>query len=103
MSVQGKFQIAEVSVAIFERALKIWGLDLDKGDAMWQLYADYYSSDAQKLAGVTRRRCAQAIRGSQEIFDSYAKSEKDAEKLERTQTKHEASLPKLFKLEQFDA
>ena len=35
------FAITENHVKIFERALKIWGLDLEKGDAMWQLYADY--------------------------------------------------------------
>ena len=27
--------------AVFEKAVSIWGVDLDKGDAFWQLYADY--------------------------------------------------------------
>ena len=26
---------------VFERAVRIWGLEIDKGDAMWQLFADY--------------------------------------------------------------
>ena len=44
--------------AIFERAIKVWGLHIDKGNDIWELYAQYYKEDTQKLESITRRRCA---------------------------------------------
>lgn len=88
---------------VFERALRIWGLDIEKGNSMWQLYADLVSSEPHKLASVTRRRCAQAIEGSSDIFKKYIASETDSDKATRTRAKHEASLATLVKLKEFDA
>ena len=68
---------------VFERALRIWGLDPSKGDALWQLYAEYEKSDERKVATIARRRCALPIEGSKAVFGEYAKSETDAAKLAR--------------------
>ena len=70
---------------VFERALRIWGLDPSKGDALWQLYAEYEKSDERKVATIARRRCALPLEGSKAVFDEYAKSETDAAKLARVQ------------------
>ena len=84
---------------IFERALKVWGLDVEKGNAMWELYAQYAvskssysnSSDQIKLLSITRRRCTQPILGSKEVFCAYIPSETDQVKADRTRAKHEAA------------
>ena len=70
---------------VFERALKVWGLDPSKGDALWQLYAEYEKGDERKVATIARRRCALPIEGNEAVFGEYAKSETDAAKLPRVQ------------------
>ena len=77
--------------AVFERAIKVWGLELDKGNAMWELYAKYLQSDVHKSASITRRRCALAIKGSAEIYESYIKTEADQSKVDRINGKHKTA------------
>lgn len=81
--------------AVFERALKVWGLELDKGNAIWDLYAKYSQSEAHKAATITRRRCALAINGSAEIYESYIKTETDPSKVDRINGKHKNAQVKL--------
>ena len=59
--------------------LKVWGLDVEKGNAMWEIYAQYAvaKSDQIKLLSITRRRSTQAIKGSKEVFEAYIESETD--------------------------
>ena len=43
--------------AVFERGLKVWGVDLKKGDVLWSLYEQYSAGNQEKLGSITRRRC----------------------------------------------
>lgn len=43
--------------AVFERGLKVWGVDLKKGDVLWSLYEQYSAANQEKLGSITRRRC----------------------------------------------
>ena len=70
---------------VFERALSVWGFEIDKGDALWQLYSEYCAeTEPSKVATITRRRCAKPVKGSDVVFDAYIKKEVDPAKVERT-------------------
>lgn len=79
---------------VFERALKIWGLDHDKGGAFWSLYREYSAADQAKKESIDRRRSVIPIAGIEDYFGEYSAAESDRVKLERTKSKHEAALVK---------
>jgi len=75
----------------FERVLKVWGIDVDKGVAFWQLYLEYENENKSRQETIRRRVCALPIEGSDEVFSACCKSlveEQDTAKLNRLKQKH---------------
>ena len=89
---------------VFERALRIWGLDVAKGDELWEMYAQYESGDKDKRRKIERRRCGVPNEGTEQQFKLYAESgsESDSDKVQRVTDKYYVAVERLAKVKAFD-
>jgi len=93
---------AETIRAVFEDAVNLYGLDLNKSGKIWTLYLNFETQEdsepdlqTSRIRSIFRRRCYFPTYDMQQAFADYSAWETDKAELTKVKARYEQALAKL--------